>query len=233
MTMSVRDNREQAIASLADRIAGFQAGLLPSIPAGVLQALREGGEQIARLDIERSALRTGAAIPDFTLPNAAGEQVSAGRLLGGGPLVLSFYRGAWCPYCSLEIRALAENLAAIRARGAELVAVSPQLPDISRQQVSDLQLDFEVLSDAGNAVARQFGLVFTLPEILRPVYAAWGVDLQASNGDDSFGLPVPATYIVDRNGIIRYHFIDSDYTRRCEPAVLLGQLDQSTGQGSM
>lgn len=222
--MSAHDNQEQATSSLASRIADFQAELSPTIPAKVLQALQEGGEQIGGLDIERRALRTGAAIPDFTLPNAAGEQVSAGQLHSGGPLVLSFYRGAWCPYCSLEIRALAENLAAMRAGGAELVAVSPQLPDISRQQVSDLQLDFEVLSDAGNAVARQFGLVFALPEILRPVYAAWGVDLPASNGDDSFELPVPATYIVDRDGVIRYHFIDSDYTRRCEPAIVLEQL---------
>jgi len=223
--MSAHDKQAQDTASLADRIADFQAELLPSIPAEVLSAIQAGGEQIAGLGIEQRGLRTGAAIPDFTLPNAAGEQVSAGQLLGGGPLVLSFYRGAWCPYCSLEIRALAESLGAMRARGAELVAVSPQLPDISRQQVSDLQLDFEVLSDAGNAVARQFGLVFTLPEILRPVYAAWGIDLPASNGDDSFELPVPATYIVDRDGLIRYHFIDSDYTRRCEPALVLEQLD--------
>ena len=223
--MTAHDNEEQATTSLAGRIADFQAELLPTIPAEVLQAMREGGEQIAGLGIEQKALRTGAAMPDVTLPNAAGNQVNVGQLLAGGALVLSFYRGSWCPYCSLEIRALSENLAALRARGADLVAISPQLPDISRQQVSDLQLDFEVLSDAGNAVARQFGLVFTLPEILRPAYAAWGVDLQARNGDDSFELPVPATYIVDRHGIIRYHFIDSDYTHRCEPALVLEQLE--------
>jgi len=209
--------------SLADAIAEFQAGMLPTLPDAMLQTLQEGAQQIASLGIEQLALRTGDRCPGFRLDNAQGQEITSEQLLEK-PLVISFYRGAWCPYCNLEIRALSERLPEIRASGAELIAVTPQLPEKSQQQVSTANLEFEVLSDPGNGLARQFGLVFTLPESLRPLYQAWGVDLPAYNGDDSFELPVPATYIVDPEGRIRYHFVDSDYTRRLEPAVIVEQL---------
>ena len=104
------------------------------------------------------------------------------------------------------------------------MAITPQLPEKSLQQTSESDIEFEVLSDIGNRLAKEFGLVFTLPESLRPVYQAWGVDLPEYNGDQSFQLPVPATYIIDREGIIRYHYVNSDYTRRLEPAIVVEQL---------
>jgi peroxiredoxin len=209
--------------SLADAIAEFQAGMLPTIPGEVLQAMQQAGQQIASLGIENRALRSGDRCPEFRLKNAHDREITSGQLLTK-PLVISFYRGAWCPYCNLEIRALSAALPEIRALGAELVAITPQLPEKSLQQTSDSNIEFEVLSDTGNRLAQEFGLVFTLPESLRPIYQAWGVDLSEYNGDPGFQLPVPATYVVDREGVIRYHYVNSDYTRRLEPAIVVEQL---------
>lgn len=205
-------------------IAEFQAGMLPNVPAETMQLLQQAGQEIAALGIEQQALKTGDRCPDFSLNNGRGEAITSQQLLSKGPLVISFYRGAWCPYCNLEIRTLSSSLAEIRAQGAELVAISPQIPAKAEQQSTELKLDFEVLSDSENALARQFGLVFTLPAVLRPVYQAWQLDIPAHNGDQRFELPVPATYVVDREGLIRYHFVDSDYTRRLEPASIIEQL---------
>ena len=139
-------------------------------------------------------------------------------------MVISFYRGAWCPYCNLEIRALAEHLPAIREQGADLLAISPQVVSKAEQQASELALPFAVLSDAGNQVARRFGLVFALPEQTRPIYDAFGFDLPGHNGDDKYELPIPATYIVDTQGVMRFAFVDADYTRRMEPVDIIEQL---------
>ena len=136
-------------------------------------------------------------------------------------LVLNFYRGGWCPYCNLELHALQQALADIRASGADLVAISPELPDKAMDTQARHALEFEVLSDVGNHVSEAFGLTFELPEQLRPIYTSIGIDIPAFNGDDSFVLPVPASYVVDSDGIIRHHFVNVDYTRRLEPDDLL------------
>ena len=121
----------------------------------------------------------------------------------------------------MELRALQLKLPEITSLGAQLVAVSPQLPDNSLSTAEKLSLTFEVLSDVGNKVARNFGIVFTLPEALRDIYKGFGIDLPASNGDQTFELPVPATYIINRQGIIEYAFVDIDYTQRMEPAMIV------------
>jgi peroxiredoxin len=103
------------------------------------------------------------------------------------------------------------------------VAISPQHPDKSAAQIGHSQLTFQVLSDTGNNLARDCGLVFTLPEPLGPIYQAWQIDITDHNGDTRFELPIPATYIIDSSGIIRYAFVDMDYTRRLEPDIIIEQ----------
>ncbi|NDI86358.1 peroxiredoxin-like family protein [Undibacterium crateris] len=147
-------------------------------------------------------------------------------LLAQGPLVLNFYRGLWCPYCNLELAALQKSLATIEGLNATLVAVSPQTPEASAATASKLGLSFKVLVDQGNQLAWEFGLVFTLSESLRPIYAAIGIDLPAANGDNSFMLPMPATYIIARDGTIAYAFVDADYTHRMEPSDMCAVLER-------
>lgn len=209
---------------LAEDIKAFQDKLLPTVPDDVLNTLMTELQGLIETGLAEKALHAGDQFPDFDLPNANNQQLSLSALLANGPLVISFYRGAWCPYCNLEINALQQRQADIIEAGGQLIAISPQLPEKSADQVSRGQLTFEVLSDVGNKLAKQANLVFTLPEPLRPIYAAWQLDIPAHNNDDSFELPIPATYIVDTNGTIRYAFVDMDYTRRLEPNIIIEQL---------
>ncbi len=191
------------------------------LPQESLAVMDDATSTLAASGITDTSLAVGAAAPDFTLPGVDGEQVSLAKLLTDGPVVLAFYRGGWCPYCNLELRALQAALADITAVGATLVAISPQLPDNSLSTAEKLELAFPVLSDVGNVVARQYGLVFSLPEDLRSVYDGFGIDLPAANGDQTFELPVPATFVIGRDGSVAWRFVDPDYTHRGDPADVL------------
>ena len=179
-------------------------------------------EALVRSGIAASGLRAGVLAPDFTLPNVDGRPVTLYALLAQGPVVLTFYRGEWCPYCNLQLRAYQAGLPQIRELGARLVAVSPQTPDNSLTTAEKKGLTFPVLSDAGNAVARRYGLVFSLSQTLRAVSA----DLPAYNGDDSWELPMPGTFVIAPDGTVQLAFVDVDWTRRLEPAAILDALRQ-------
>ncbi|RME38743.1 MAG: AhpC/TSA family protein, partial [Deltaproteobacteria bacterium] len=159
--------------------------------------------------------------PDFTLPDVNGKPVHLTDCLRDGAVVLSFYRGGWCPYCNLELQALADAWPDIRGLGATLLAIAPEKPDHGRETAARHALPFPVLWDEANRVARAYGLVFSLPESLRPVYAALGIDLPAWNGENSFELPMPATFVVGEDGRILDGFVSVDYTRRMEPARVI------------
>lgn len=192
-----------------------------NIPQETLNAMSADTERLKQSGIIDKSLKTGDKMPSFSLPNVKGETISSAEFLASGPLVLSFYRGGWWPYCNLELRALQLVLPEIESFGAQLVAVSPNLPDKSLSTAEKNDLTFEVLSDVGNHMARDFGLLFTLAENLRPIYASFGIDIPAFNGDDTFELPMPATYVIDTNGIITYAFVDPDYTKRLEPTEIV------------
>jgi peroxiredoxin len=138
--------------------------------------------------------------------------------------VIAFYRGGWCPYCNLELRALQQALASIQGTGATLVAISPETPDNSLTTQEKNELEFQVLSDRDNQVAREFGLVFRLPASLLPIYEDFGIDLIAHNGNNHFELPIPATYVVRQDGTVKYAFANVDYTKRAEPSEIVNAL---------
>jgi len=209
---------------LADNIKSFQDELIPTIPEDTLNTLMSELQTLIATGIAEKSINKDRTFPAFNLPNENNELRSLDNFLCNGPLVVSFYRGAWCPYCNLEINALQKSLPDIISAGGQLVAVSPQTPDKSVDQVSASQLSFEVLSDVGNKLAKDCGLVFTLPEALRPIYETWQIDIPGHNGDNSFELPIPATFIIDTDGIIRYAFADMDYTKRLEPNIIIEQL---------
>ena len=210
--------------TLAEQIADYDAAKAKRVPRPVLEQMAAATATLEHSGIVDRSLRAGDTAPDFTLPNHDGTPRSLRALLAEKVVVLNFYRGGWCPYCNLELRALQSALPALRAAGAELVAVSPELPDRAADTQARHSLEFDVLSDVGNRVAEQFGLVFELPEALRPIYRDLGIDLPAYNGDDRFRLPVPASYVIGRDGVIRHDFVNADYTRRLEPDALLAML---------
>ena len=182
-------------------------------------------ELVDRADIVSRAVAVGDQAPAFTLPGVDGRSVSLHDLLAVGPVVVVFYRGGWCPYCNLQLRALQAALPSIEAAGGRLVAVSPQTPDesLSTQQKSSLR--FDVVSDAGSATARRYGLVHTVDAATREVLLQLGTDLERINGTDSWELPVPGTYVIDRNGAVVFAHAEADYRRRVEPSAVIAALE--------
>ncbi|GLW68357.1 peroxiredoxin [Kitasatospora phosalacinea] len=212
--------------SLNAELRAFFEQRQQQLPAEVRAVMRRATRDLVDSGRADRALAVGARAPHFTLPSADGRSVDLAGLLADGPVVLTFYRGAWCPYCNLALRSLQQHHDAVAARGARLVAVSPQLPDESLSQAEKDGLTFDVLSDLGCETAARYGLAFDLPDDLAAVYARSGIDLARSNGGHPRTLPVPATYVIDRAGTIRWAFVDADYTARAEPADILAVLDR-------
>lgn len=169
----------------------------------------------------------GELAPPFELPNAHGEVVRLGDVLQTRAAVVAFYRGGWCPYCNIQLRAYDAHLADIRRLGGELIAISPETPDHTVATRQKNALRFEVLSDTGNAVARAYSLVFEVPLDVTDFYLKdKGVDLGEINGDGRWELPVPGTFVIARDGTIALASVDVDYTRRLEPSAILDALDR-------
>jgi peroxiredoxin len=202
------------------RRAEFTAKATPERVA----AYQRGVDELAADGIARRAVQAGEAAPDFTLRNARGDAVRLSALLARGPVVLTFYRGGWCPYCNLQLRAYQRVLPEIEALGAQLVAVSPEAPDhtLSTQQKNELA--FEVLSDTDGAVGRAWRLVYELSDELRGLYTANNMDLARINAEGRWDLPLPATYVIGSDGTVRLAFVDVEYRRRLEPDDILAAL---------
>ncbi len=166
-------------------------------------------------------LKEGDQIPDFRLPDATGKMVSITKELSKGPIILTFYRGGWCPYCNLELKAYQRELNSIKETGATLIAISPETPDASLSTQEKNDLEFIVLSDEGNKVADQFNLMFKMPDYLIEVYKESGLDVAGHNGNDTWKLPKPATFVIDQSGRIIFANVNSDYTERTEPSKVI------------
>ncbi|MGO2010885.1 peroxiredoxin-like family protein [Pseudoalteromonas sp.] len=207
--------------NLTAQIAAYEEQKKAKMPSDILEVMNQTTEQLISKHISDKALRIGDKVADFTLPDQNGTAIKLSNLLAKGPIVVSFYRGEWCPYCNLELKAFNALLPDFKAHGAELIAISPQLPDSSLDTVQKNALEFIVLSDVGNKIAEQFGLVFTLDERLKPIYAKLGLDLPKSNGDDSYQLPLPSTYVINQRAEVAYAFVSEDYTQRAEPNDVL------------
>jgi peroxiredoxin len=208
--------------------ANFESGGPPyHAPAEVHEPMRRATAELIASGITRGVLKVGQKAPAFALQDSNSIPVSSAELLEKGPLVLTFYRGLWCPYCNLDLQALQEALPAIEERGATLVAVSPQTAANSRRAIRDHKLEFAILSDPANALAASFGLRFKLPDYLISLYRdGFKNDLAIANGEASWTLPMPARFVIDQHGTIAYAEANPDYTRRRDPAELLPILDR-------
>jgi peroxiredoxin len=216
---------------LKDRIDDFLEQMAAHVPPEVARTLSEELSKLAQSGIAKRSLQNGERAPDFTLPDAHRTPVRLGELLQRGPVVLTFYRGGWCPFCNLQLRAYQQMLPSLRERGAELVAVSPQTPDYTLSTVEEKELTFPVLSDVGNRVAALYGLVYTLSDALQSLQKSFGNPIPKFNGDDSWQLPMPGTFVIDRGGVVRLAFVDPDYTRRLEPTLILDAVREIVARG--
>lgn len=219
--------------SLQAKLDAFKADFEANkAPREVVEAFhRSTRELIASGQAER-ALKTGDHAPEFVLTNADGKPVSSKDILAKGPLVLTFYRGAWCPYCNMELQALEEVVEGIRSRGATLVAISQQTAPNSRRSQLDNNLSFQILTDQGGEVADKFGLRWKLEPYLIDVFKMFKVDLPAIHNEKDWTLPMPARYVIGTDGVIAYAEVNPDYTRRPEPSELFPVLDQLVRQAA-
>ncbi len=212
--------------SLKQQLAEYRAGWFERVPAE-RQAIMERHIAGLRDGLAKSALKTGDRAPAVVLGNARGDTVDVGALLKNGPVIVSFYRGGWCPYCNFELRAFQQILPEIKAVGAALVAISPEKADDTLSTAEKNALSFEVLSDVGQKVGRAFGLVYDFSDELKSAYKEFGIDIPGKNGAEDWALPISATYVVDRDGTIIYAYTDADYRDRAEPADVLEVLKKT------
>lgn len=207
--------------TLKQRLDAVRADFESKVPPEALRVMHASTEQLVASGQAQHALRAGDRAPAFVLPGEDGALISSSELLAKGPLVVSFYRGIWCPYCNLELQALEAARLAFEAEGASLVALSQQTAENSRKSRRDNDLGFPILVDHGGRTAQAFGIRWALEGDIKALYAKFGVDLAAFNGESSWTLPMPARYVIGRDGVIAYADINPDYTRRPEPEELL------------
>jgi peroxiredoxin len=212
--------------TIADRAAEARRQGGQRLPADVTAVFDAELARIADRGIPSDVATPGTAVPDGDLLDAYGKPTTLLALRAGGPAVVVFYRGAWCPYCNLTLRAYQETLLGeLNARGVALIAISPQKPDESLSLTEKHELSYAVVSDPGNQIAGRLGIVFSLGEGARAGQAKLGVDLTAVNADGTHDLPLPTTMVVDAQGTIRWIDVHPDYTTRSEPAEIIAAVD--------
>jgi peroxiredoxin len=208
--------------TLAAQLADYKAGFAQRVAPERVTMMETATRDLRATGIEQRALRVGDAAPaSLTLSDALGRPVRLAELWSRGPLVLLFYRGGWCPYCNLELRAWQHKLPELQGLGASLVAVSPQTPDNSLSTAEKNELAFPVLSDSSLTASDAFGITFTLPPELVELYGRVGNELPVVNGNGQWALPLPATFVVSRDGRIVFAHVEADYRERAEPADVL------------
>jgi peroxiredoxin len=207
--------------SLASQLSAYKADFISRVDPKRVAMMEAATAKLRATGIESNALRVGNKAPDITLPNSSGDQQTLKALWMTGPVVVVFYRGGWCPYCNLELRAWQQHLPALQSLGASLVAISPQTPDNSLSTAEKNALSFKVLSDSALVAAKGFGIAFSLPPELINLYSSVGNNLPELNGNGQWILPVPATFVLDQAGMIRFAHIEADYRDRAEPSDVI------------
>jgi peroxiredoxin len=220
---------ETDVRSLREIFAERKELITKYVPAETQAVHARTIAELKNRNFAANVLSTGSNIPDFQLHDHGGRIVSSSDLLARGPLVLSFIRGRWCPFCVAQMEAMNLIVPEIERAGAMLVAISPQTVQQSFFMRDQHKLRFPLLSDAGNKVARQFGLTYRVPEEQKAIYQRAFVNLPFVNGDDSWELPISATYIVDRGGTVLFASANEDYTERPEPADIVESLPTLSG----
>ncbi|WP_338766259.1 peroxiredoxin-like family protein [Bernardetia sp. ABR2-2B] len=213
---------ETIMPSLTDQLSDKANAFKEKADPEKVKTYEAAIEKVAASGIVEKSKKEGDKAPNFTLPNATGIQVSLTDKTQNGYTIITWYRGGWCPYCNLTLAAWQDILPEIKAENVEFLAISPEVPDMSLSTKEKNALEFEVLSDVGNKVAKEYGIVFPLDESIKEAYKNMG--LEKYNGDASYTLPLAATYIVNSENEIVYAFLDADYKKRAEPREVLEKI---------
>lgn len=211
--------------SLHNEIQTLMGELGKKVPAEMMDKVGAFIGRLANDGVTKNARKVGDVAPAFALQSASSHTVALADLLIKGPVIVSFYRGEWCPFCDLQLRAWQKALPELKARGTTIVAISPQSLNNTRATAETRSLGFELLSDRGNDVAKAYGIAFSMNAAEQELHKAFGAELPTINAAADWDIPVPATFIVDRSGRIAWAHVDSNYTIRAEPADIIRALD--------
>jgi peroxiredoxin len=212
--------------TLTETLAEAVKNSASRIPAEIREVMLNANQEIIETGIVDTALKMGDKAPDFSLKGANGETVSLSERLKSGPVVVLFYRGGWCPYCNMELKAYQDNLDTLSELGASLMAITPESPDNSMTTKEKNEISFDVLSDVNLEVSDKFGLTFTLPAPLAEVYGNFGINLPEVNGDEAWRLPIPAAYVIAQDGTVLLSHVDVNYTVRLDPLDVIAALQK-------
>ena len=210
--------------NLTDELKKYADQSAAKIPAEVLAIMKNAIQELESSNLVNQALKTGDKIPTIELPNATGKIISIQEQIKKGKVIIAFYRGGWCPYCNLELKALQEILPQIKEKGASLIAITPETPDNSLNTIEKNNLEFEVLTDKDNKTASKFNLTYKLPKELLDIYLNFGINLEKSNNNQLGELPITATYVVDTKGTIIFDYIKEDYKLRASTEAIIASL---------
>lgn len=205
---------------LSETLAARKAKNAQNIVPEKWTIMERSTNDLKKQALSKKALKKGDFLPDFKLPNIHGNTISSNDF-NNDYLIISFYRGGWCPFCNMELRALQHILPELEKLNTALVAISPETPDNSLSTSEKNELHFSVLSDLNNTYAKSLGLVFQLPEDLREIYHSFNLHVDIHNGNKDYELPMPATYIINKEKEIIYSFVPEDYTERLDPETIL------------
>lgn len=211
--------------NLAKQLKDHQNKFLEQADFKTQSTMKEATEKLIASGIEEKTIKTGDYLPMFALADQNGKSINIAQILRIKKLVVTFYRGKWCPYCNLAVAALQKIIPEIKNLGADLVAISPELPENAQDMITKNQLSFPVLYDKNNEIARELGLVFKLTEELASLYQNFNINVAENNGQIAHELPLPATFVIDQDGKVIYDFINADYTKRAEPSDILKALN--------
>ncbi|MDR2146305.1 MAG: AhpC/TSA family protein [Tannerella sp.] len=209
---------------LSQQIEELNSNLSTQLSPEVIDTFGKSIHDLKTKNMEENSIRVGEKFPDFILFNADNQIINLTDLLKKEKVVIAFFRGNWCPYCNLELKALQENSGKITGKKATLLAISPQKLDYSKELRSNHRLEFELLRDKDNALAKQIGISFQLQDYAIPVYRDLGINLFDFNSNNENELPVPAVFVVDTDQTIIYKFMDSNYMNRLDINELIENL---------
>ena len=217
-------------ATIAEQVADYHRASAGQLPAGIAEAYASEQRDLAAASEPAGGALPGAKLPDGQLLDVAGQPTTLAGTLAGRPAVVVFYRGAWCPYCNIALRTYqAQLVPALAERGIGLVAISPQAPDGSLSTKETKELTFTVLSDPGNQLARQLGILTAPSDGTRAAQLQLGLDVAQVNADGTTALPMPTVVIADADGVIRWIDVHLDYTTRTEPGQVLQAVTETIG----
>lgn len=207
---------------IIEELKSIQQDMFTQLPAEVLNVMGNSLSEMLTQNLDCHAIKSGDTAPDFSLVTTNNQKIELYKLLETKPVILSFFRGSWCPFCVKELEHFNQNLKLILdTQDVHFIAISPQKPDISAQLIQEHNINLTILSDTGNQIAKQYGLVFTLPENVRNLYKNLGANLPDFNGDDSYQLPIPATYIIDQDKKVIFSYINVNYMERADTSELI------------